>query len=242
MAVHVLVCEREQSVLCTAPSDEVSVGVPQLSVAVAVPNAASMSAVEGLQPRVSELPFAMITGAVLSLYAKVTVLEKPFTLGVVPVTVVGPVYVLPFTVGAMVVIEKDVFFLAAKVKGVFCVSVTSGPDAGLYVIVKLPPCAHGGAVTVSPPVTGKTLNELLVPNSEPPFLVAVIVAPVKAGEIVTLTGPSTPLVNAALRPPPLVNVALEVILTLLLLPLNDVAVLLKKSRAVNLMLNATPSL
>ena len=69
VAVHVLVCERWQPVLVTTPSVEVGVTGPQLSVAVAVPKAASIVAEEGLQ--VVMLPFAgvpvaVITGAVTS--------------------------------------------------------------------------------------------------------------------------------------------------------------------------------
>lgn len=40
--VHVLVCERVQLAVATAPSLTVTVGVPQASVAVAVPSAASI--------------------------------------------------------------------------------------------------------------------------------------------------------------------------------------------------------
>src|SRR6266487_1402443 len=49
VAVHVLVCERPQPLLCTAPSDEVSVGVLHASVATALPNAALIADVDGLQ-------------------------------------------------------------------------------------------------------------------------------------------------------------------------------------------------
>jgi len=67
VAVHVLVCERKQPVLVTAPSVEVGVTGPQLSVAVAVPNAKSIVAEEGLHPGIAPLagvPVAVITGAV----------------------------------------------------------------------------------------------------------------------------------------------------------------------------------
>jgi hypothetical protein len=43
LAVHVLVCVRAQPSLVTLPSLEVTVGMPQASVAVAVPSAASIS-------------------------------------------------------------------------------------------------------------------------------------------------------------------------------------------------------
>ena len=58
-----------------AKSVEVNVGVPQLSVAVAVPRAASISAEVGLQPRVEVVPVAVITGAVTS-YVQLIVLEE----------------------------------------------------------------------------------------------------------------------------------------------------------------------
>src|SRR5204863_7553633 len=44
------VLEREQLLLCTAPSLEDTVGVPHALVAVAVPRAPFMSAVDGLHP------------------------------------------------------------------------------------------------------------------------------------------------------------------------------------------------
>jgi hypothetical protein len=66
LAVHVLVCEREQLLLVTLPSLEVIVVLPQASVAVAVPRAALISPAEGLQPSVVVVPPVVITGAVLS--------------------------------------------------------------------------------------------------------------------------------------------------------------------------------
>ena len=50
----------------TVLSVEVNVGVPQLSVAVADPSAASISAAVGLQPGVVVVPVAVIVGAVIS--------------------------------------------------------------------------------------------------------------------------------------------------------------------------------
>ena len=55
VAINVLVCERRQPLLDTAPSVEVTVGVPQASVALAVPSAAVISEAAGLQPRVTSL-------------------------------------------------------------------------------------------------------------------------------------------------------------------------------------------
>jgi hypothetical protein len=66
VAVHDLVCERPQPLLCTAPSTEVMVGVPQASVAVAVPNAPFIAAVDGLHPSASVPPVAVSVGAVIS--------------------------------------------------------------------------------------------------------------------------------------------------------------------------------
>jgi hypothetical protein len=68
VALNVLVCEREQPLLSTSPVDEVTVGLPQASVAVAEPNAASMAADDGLQPRLplAGVPVAVIVGAVTS--------------------------------------------------------------------------------------------------------------------------------------------------------------------------------
>jgi hypothetical protein len=68
LAAQVLVCEREHPLLCMSPVDEVSDAVPQASVAVAEPNAASIAAPEGLQPRLpfAGVPVAVIIGAVTS--------------------------------------------------------------------------------------------------------------------------------------------------------------------------------
>jgi hypothetical protein len=66
VAVKVLVCEREQLLLDIAPSLVVTVGVPHASVAVALPSALLIAAVDGLQPTASEVPVAVIVGAVTS--------------------------------------------------------------------------------------------------------------------------------------------------------------------------------
>jgi hypothetical protein len=68
IAVQVLVCEREHPLLCMSPVDEVNDAVPQASVAVAEPNAASIAAPDGLQPRLplAGAPVVVIVGAVTS--------------------------------------------------------------------------------------------------------------------------------------------------------------------------------
>ena len=66
LAVHVLVCERLQPLLLTAPSFEVSVGMPHASVAVAVPSAPVISDAPGLHPNVVVVPPVVITGGVIS--------------------------------------------------------------------------------------------------------------------------------------------------------------------------------
>src|SRR5678815_2664175 len=66
-AVHVLVCVRVQPLLPTEPSLPADrEGVPQPSVAEAVPKAPLISPVVGLQPRVVVVPPVVITGGVLS--------------------------------------------------------------------------------------------------------------------------------------------------------------------------------
>ena len=55
---HVLVSERLHPLVIILPSDGVGVPTPQLSVAVAVPNAASMAADIGPHPRVKVVPLA----------------------------------------------------------------------------------------------------------------------------------------------------------------------------------------
>jgi len=68
VAVNVLVWERKHPVLTTLPVDDVTLGVPHASVAVAFPSAASMAADDGLQPRtpLEGTPFAVIVGPVTS--------------------------------------------------------------------------------------------------------------------------------------------------------------------------------
>ena len=60
--------------LVTVPSEGDAVTGPQLSVAVAVPSAASIAAANGLQPNVRVVPVAVITGGVVS-SVQVTVRE-----------------------------------------------------------------------------------------------------------------------------------------------------------------------
>ena len=65
-AVNVLVCERSQPALLILLLVKDTVGVPQASVAVAVPKARSIAEAEGLQPRDKLFPEGLIVGAVLS--------------------------------------------------------------------------------------------------------------------------------------------------------------------------------
>ena len=66
VAVNVLVWLRPHPLLTTAPSPVVTVGVPQASVPVAVPSAASIAADVGLQLSVVAVPVAVMVGAVIS--------------------------------------------------------------------------------------------------------------------------------------------------------------------------------
>jgi len=68
VAVQVLVCDRSHPLLTTAPSVEVTVGVPQASVDVAEPSALLIAPVDGLQPRIplAGVPVAVMVGAVTS--------------------------------------------------------------------------------------------------------------------------------------------------------------------------------
>jgi hypothetical protein len=82
LAVNVLVCEREQSVLDTDPSFDVIVGSPHASVAVAVPSAAVMALDEGLHPSGTVVNVLVNPGAVTSsvqvtVLAAVDVLPQP---------------------------------------------------------------------------------------------------------------------------------------------------------------------
>jgi hypothetical protein len=71
-AENVLVCVCVQDPV-TGPSINVRVGIPQASVAVAVPSAAVISEVEGLHPNVKVVPVVVIVGGTRSL-VQVTVL------------------------------------------------------------------------------------------------------------------------------------------------------------------------
>ena len=66
IAVNVLVCDAEQLVVDTGPSEELIVGVPQPSVAVAEPSAAVISEACGLQPRDTLVYEPVNTGGVIS--------------------------------------------------------------------------------------------------------------------------------------------------------------------------------
>lgn len=73
-AVHVLVCDKVQLLVCAAPSADVRAGVPQTAVAVAEPNAALISEALGLQPKVNVVPFAVMVGGEGAV-SQVTLLE-----------------------------------------------------------------------------------------------------------------------------------------------------------------------
>jgi hypothetical protein len=66
IAENVLVCEALQEVVDIVPSVNVIVGVPQPSVAVAVPRAALISEADGLHPSDVAVPVAVIVGGVIS--------------------------------------------------------------------------------------------------------------------------------------------------------------------------------
>ena len=72
-AVNVLVCDRVQLLVCTAPSVNDTTGVPHVAVAVAEPSPALISEADGLQPRVGIAPVIIIIGG-LGAFIHVTVL------------------------------------------------------------------------------------------------------------------------------------------------------------------------
>ena len=67
VAVKVLVCEAIQPIVEIGPSDDVIVGVPHPSVAVAVANAVLIVAVEGLHPNVTPAYDPVNTGPLTSI-------------------------------------------------------------------------------------------------------------------------------------------------------------------------------
>src|SRR5206468_9632563 len=72
--VNVLICVTVHPAVVAAASEELTVGVPQASVAVAVPSAPSIAADVGLHAKVFVVPVAVIVGGVRS-EVQVTVLE-----------------------------------------------------------------------------------------------------------------------------------------------------------------------
>src|SRR5258705_2728093 len=64
--VNVLVCDLIHPLLLIVPVLTVTIGVPQASVAVADPSAASIAADVGLHPSGASLPVVVIAGAVRS--------------------------------------------------------------------------------------------------------------------------------------------------------------------------------
>src|SRR5678809_1188036 len=73
-ALKVLVCDAEQEVVTTGPSETITAGVPQAAVAVAEPKAALISEADGLQPSVATAPVIIIVGG-LGALVQVTVVE-----------------------------------------------------------------------------------------------------------------------------------------------------------------------
>ena len=73
-AMNVLVCDAEQEVVTTCPSETVTDGVLHAAVAVAEPRAALISEAEGLQPRVATAPVIIMVGG-LGALVQVTVVE-----------------------------------------------------------------------------------------------------------------------------------------------------------------------
>jgi len=73
-AVKVLVCDAEQEVVTTGPSETITAGVLHTAVAVAEPRAALISETEGLQPSVAVAPVIIIAGG-LGTLVQVTVVE-----------------------------------------------------------------------------------------------------------------------------------------------------------------------
>jgi hypothetical protein len=74
IAVKVLVCDLEQDVLIIVPSEELTVGPPHASVAVAEPNAPAISEAWGLHPKATVVNVPVNVGATRSL-VQLTVFE-----------------------------------------------------------------------------------------------------------------------------------------------------------------------
>ena len=87
VATNVLVCMRRHPSLSIVPVDDVTVGVPHASVAVAAPRAASIAAELGLHARapLAGVPVAVITGAVTStVHVAVLVVADVFRMHLLP--------------------------------------------------------------------------------------------------------------------------------------------------------------
>jgi hypothetical protein len=74
IAEYVLICDLKHPFELVGPSEEFTVGIPQASVALAVPSAALISEADGLHPGGSGVCVTVITGGVRS-EVQVTVLE-----------------------------------------------------------------------------------------------------------------------------------------------------------------------
>jgi hypothetical protein len=66
IAVNVLICVRSQPLLPIVPSEELTVGIPHASVAIAVPSALLISEATGLHPNVVVLPPVVNVGGIIS--------------------------------------------------------------------------------------------------------------------------------------------------------------------------------
>src|SRR5688500_762078 len=154
LAVNVLVCERLHPLLLTGPSLEDTVGVPQASVAVAVPSALLISLATGLHPRVVVVPPVVSTGAVTSA-VQVTVLDAVEVLPqkALAANVLGGVRLHPLLV-TLPSLEDTVGTPQASVAVAVPSALLISLAAGLHPsVVVVPPVVNTGAVRSAVHVT-----------------------------------------------------------------------------------------
>src|SRR5678815_1636956 len=148
IAVNVLVCVRSQPLLPIDPSEELTVGVPQGSVALAVPSAALISLADGLHPSVNVVPPVVNVGGVTSaiqviVLAAVAVLPQP-SIAVNVLVCVRSQPLLPIDPSEELTVGVPQGSVALAVPSAALISLADGLHPSVVVV---PPVVRTGGVT-----------------------------------------------------------------------------------------------
>src|SRR5678815_3389224 len=255
IAVNVLVCVRSQPLLPIDPSEELTVGVPQGSVALAVPSAALISLADGLHPSVNVVPPVVNVGGVTSaiqviVLAAVAVLPQP-SIAVNVLVCVRSQPLLPIDPSEELTVGVPQGSVALAVPSAALISLADGLHPSVNVV---PPVVNVGGVTSAIqvivlaavavlPQPSIAVNVLVCVRSQPllpidPSLDDTVGVPQGS---VALAVPSAALISLAdgLQPsvnvvPPVVNVG-GVTSAIQVIVLDAVAVLPQPSIAVNVL-------